>query len=82
MPREKIPTDPKKKLGIAFRQFKVHSESLDDYFVDSEPTNRVKAESDGTHTKADVSFEQLVKGNVMPNRQNGGVKKNVNRRNS
>lgn len=77
--RENPPTVNRARAALI--NFKRHSDSLDDYFVDSEPSNRVKAESDGTSNKADISFEQLVEGNVMPNRKNGGVKSQTNRRN-
>lgn len=79
--REKVESGTVSRTNIAFKDFKKRSDSFTDYFVDSEPTNRVKAESDGTNNKADVSFKQLVEGNVMPNRKNGGLKGQTNRRN-
>ena len=67
-------------MRVKFKNFKKHSDSLDDFFVDSEPSNRVKASSEGTQNKADKAFEQMVNTDVMPNRKNGGVKKQENRR--
>lgn len=64
----------------SFINFKKHSDCLDDYFVDGEPSNRVSADTDNPN-KADKAFKQMVEGNVMPNRKNGGVKSQINRRN-
>jgi hypothetical protein len=81
MRKEKQETKPQSRIGITFRNFKTHSDSLDDYFVDSEPSYRMEAESNGTHNKADVAFEQMVKGETFPSYRNAGLKKQVNRRN-
>ena len=80
MKREKTEPTQVNRATATFRKFRVHSDDMSDYFVDSENTNYVKAESEGTRNKADVSFEQLVNGNVMPNRKNGRVKGQVDRR--
>lgn len=81
MKREKVPTAPKSHTDIEFKDFKKHSDDLNDYFDSSEPTNRVKAESDGTQNKADISFKQMVEGKTFPNYKNSGLRKNVDRRN-
>lgn len=80
MAKEKEATAPVRRTGITFVDYKKRTDSLDNYFVDSEPSNRVKATSDGTHNKADISFEQLVSNDVMPNRKNAGLKPQTNRR--
>jgi len=80
MAKERTRAQDANRTNVTFRNFKVHSDSMDHFFVDSEPSNRVKAGSDGTQNKADISFKQLVEGNVMPNRGNGGVKGQTNRR--
>jgi hypothetical protein len=74
--------DPKavSRVDVKFKNFKNHSDNLDDYFDSSEPSNRVKAESDGTCNKADISFRQLVEGDTFPNYKNSGLRKNVDRR--
>lgn len=79
--REKTMPATISRMASNFKNFKPHSDQLSVFFEDSEPSNRVKADSDGTSNKADVAFKQLVEGNVMPNRRNGGVKEQKNRRN-
>lgn len=81
MRREKQETKPKSHVDITFRDFKKHSDDLNDYFVDSEPSYRMEAESNGTHNKADIAFEQMVTGKTFPSYRNAGLKKQVNRRN-
>jgi hypothetical protein len=68
------------RVDVKFETFKKHSDNLDDYFDSEEPSNRVKAESDGTHNKADISFRQMVDGDTFPNYKNSGLRKNVDRR--
>jgi hypothetical protein len=77
---EKFQPKTESRVDIKFQNFKKHSDNLDEYFDSEEPTNRVKAESDGTHSKADISFEQLVNGKTFPNYKNSGLRKNENRR--
>jgi hypothetical protein len=78
--KEKQETKAVSRVDIKFQNFKRHSDDLNDYFDSEEPTNRVKAESDGTKNKADISFEQMVKGETFPNYKNAGLRKNVDRR--
>jgi hypothetical protein len=78
--KDKFQPKTESRVDVKFKNFKVHSENLNDYFDSDEPTNRVKAESDGTKNKADVSFEQMVKGETFPNYKNAGLRKNVDRR--
>jgi hypothetical protein len=78
--KEKQETKAASRVDIKFKNFKVHSEDLNSYFDSDEPTNRVKAESDGTQNKADIAFRQMVDGDTFPNYKNAGLRKNVDRR--
>lgn len=78
--KEKFQPKTESRIDIKFQNFKRHSDDLNDYFDSEEPTNRVKAESDGTQNKADIAFRQMVDGDTFPNYKNAGLRKNVDRR--
>jgi len=79
--KEKVSTPVKMRVGGQFKDMRVHSDDIRDFKVDSEPSFRMKAESDEAENRADIELRKLVsKKGVFPSYGNAGLKTNIDRR--